>query len=356
MKQNFVLLAFLFLLLMGCQPAPHNFPEPSSVPSPSPDYGALPGRWVVLQVAGDECRYSVVKAHRNLAPDALRPSEVLVRPCREVGKVIMVDSTMLVHGLCPSPSVEGDLCWQAVSWPGGKDWRETPLRSPLLLFRQQVLFPCGFDVLRWCQWQPGASEPTRVYAPIQAPPQVDPNMLMPLAWSLPWLLMGEEAPCDTGAGGKVWSVFQKYWLINLVTGLPTPWKVWQAIDAAPRCLREGETLDGYVWIDLMGWNPARSDELAFAVRRFPNEYYEQPLDLYLFRTEIYIWHANGAFDKVGAFSHLSCGLWAPDGSGWLCQRLNAEGNIESHVFITRQGELVAQWPYLEEMIILQWLP
>ena len=346
------LLAFLFLV-GGCRKAP-NAPPVESIATSSLTNALLPGHWLVAQVSGDECRYHVMEARPGITLENLRAAEVLALPCSQVGEIAMAGSMILLHGTCSSASAVGGACWLARSWPEGKDWKQTPLQSPILLFEQQVLFRCG--PLQWCQWQPGADGTTHVYPPVQVPPQADPDALMPLAWRPPWLLMGEEAPCDSGTGGKVWSVFQKYWLINLTTGLPSPWKVWQAIDAVPRCLHEGETLEGYVWIDLIGWNPARADELAFAVRRFPKGFYERPLDMYPFRTEIYVWHANGEFVKVGTFSHLACGLWAPDGSGWLCKRLDSEGNVDSDIFIARQGKIVAQWPQPVGVAILQWIP
>jgi len=348
----FLLVAFLFLF-GGCQKVLNESPVQSLVTLPAPNV-LLPGHWVLAQVVGGECRYYVVRARVDLTHEDLKATEELAMPCNEVGEIAMAGSTMLLHGSCPSVDSDGEACWMATSWPEGQEWKQTPLQSPILLFEQQVLFPCG--PLQWCQWQPGADGPTHVYPPIQVPPQTDPDALMPLAWRPPWLLMGEEAPCESETGGKVWSVFQKYWLINLTTGLPSPWKVWQAIDATPRCLHEGETLEGYVWIDFIGWNPARAGELAFVVRRFPKGFYERPLEMYPFRTEIYVWYANGKFVKVGAFSHLSCGLWAPDGSGWLCKRLDNEGNVKSDVFIARQGKIVAEWPQMVGLEILQWVP
>ena len=350
--KDFLLVAFL-LLLMGCQKTPNEFPVQSLVTLPPPNV-LLPGHWVVAQVAGDECRYHVVRAHVDLTPEDLKAAKGLALSCSKVDEVAIAGSTMLLHGPCPSVDSDGEACWMATSWPEGQEWKQTPLQSPILLFEQQVLFPCG--PLQWCQWQPGGNGPAHAFPPIQVSPQTDADALMPLAWRPPWLLMGEEAHCDSGMGGKVWPVFQKYWFINLTTGLPSPWKVWQAIDATPRCLHEGETLEGYVWIDLIGWNPARAGELAFAVRRFPKGFYERPLDMYPFRTEIYVWYADGKFVKVGAFSHLSCGLWAPDGSGWLCKRLDNEGNVKSDVFIARQGKIVAEWPQMVGLEILQWVP
>jgi len=356
MKLGFVrvlpLLAFFFLV-GGCRKAPSVAPVELTATS-SPASTLLPGHWLVAQVSGDECRYRVVGARFDITPEDLKTTEVLALPCSQVDEIAMAGPMILLHGPCSSASAEGGACWLARSWPKGKDWKQTPLQSPILLFEQQVLFPCG--PLQWCQWQPGVNGPAHVFPPIQVPPQTDADALMPLAWRPPWLLMGEEAPCESETGGKVWSVFQKYWLINLTTGLPSPWKVWQAIGAVPRCLHEGETLEGYVRVDSIGWNPARVDELAFAVRRFPKGYYEQPLDTYPFRTEIYVWHANGEFAKVGTFSHLACGLWAPDGSGWLCKRLDNEGNVESEVFIARQGKIIAEWPQAVGLEILQWVP
>ncbi len=255
---------------------------------------------------------------------------------------------------CPDPSGS---CWFIAPRSGKAAWQKTPLHSPIFLYGADVLFPCGGNAfLRWCQWRPAASEPPRAFPPIHAPQQTDPQRLMPRAWGPPWLLMGEEAPCDAGTGEKIWSVDRAYWLVNLTTGLPSRWKVWQAIKATPRCLAEGDSLEGYVQIDIIGWNPTRPDELAFAVRRFPAASYERALDDYPFRTEIYLWHTNGSFVKVGAFSRLACGLWAPDGSGWLCAHLGEGGQPQAEFFITREGNLAAQATLPPGVAILQWVP
>ena len=351
----FLFSLFLLFFLGGCVTSRSQQEEAaSSQPAASV---ALPGQWLIADHQEGTCTYRLVPARFPVTRASLAANDTLALPCDQVNDLAVVGDTALIHGPCPEENAGDGTCWQAVPLTGGREAQPVPLQSPVFLSGESVLYPCGNAdaFVQWCRWEPHQHAPSAPYPRIQPPPETDPRRLMPRAWGPPWLLMAEENACETGGGGKVVAADGKYWLINLTTGLPSPWQVWQAVGAEPRCLHEGESLEGYAQIDIIGWNPARPDELAFAVRRFPAADYDRPLEAYPFRTEIYVWRTNGDFVKVAAFSRLACGLWAPDGSGWLCTRLGESGQPDTVLFITRAGALAAQTALPEGVFVLQWM-
>ena len=357
-KRFVLLLSLLMLSLAGCRAASKR-PVFEPVASEPPTGAFLPGRWLVVQMQEETCRYWLVPVSAFVS-NMPSLTDALVLPCDKVDDIAIVGNTTLLHAPCALAGAGSDACWLAAQWSKHPRWQKTPLHAPIFLYGEDALYPCGaessFVQTSWCRWRVGANQPTRLKSRLQPPPGAVPQRLIPLAWGPPWLLMGEEDDCEGGLGGKVWPVDRRYWLFNLTTGLPSPWPVWKAIGSQPRCLHEGESLEGYAQIDIIGWNPARPDELAFAVRRFPAADYDRPLEAYPFRTEIYVWHTNGDFVNVAALSRMTCGLWAPDGSGWLCRRLGLRGEVEDLVVLSREGKIAGQWRHPPDTAVLQWVP
>lgn len=318
----------------------------------------LPGEWLVAQLGGGKSSYWLIPASEQAYLD-LQQGEPLSFPCQVNHDVWLgAKQTAIIHcAPCPTPSPSGE-CWYLASLANkGQQGQEVPsLRSPLFLYQEKVLYPCGTSssFTRWCEWDLSRREQSN-YFQIQLPAQVDEQNSMPFAWEPPWLLMGEELSCAV-SGGKVLGGVKRYWLENLYTGLSAPWPVWEAVHASPRCLALGEPVEGYTRIEIIGWNPNKYGELAFAVQRFQGESYQKALYEYPFQTEIYIWNMSttNAFQSIGTFSGLQCGIWAPDGSGVLCYTAPEQGKGGKYLFISRSGKILANWLKEADKEIIQW--
>lgn len=352
MKKGYRSLVLLALaLLAGCSLLKHAPTRPASERAAR---SVLPGRWLLLHSGQKGCTYALIAAQPG--NDAADQGQRVALPCSAAHVHIVGEAIVALLGPCPVKG-ETDTCWAQAPLKPRLRWQRLPLESPVFFRDHKALYPCGHSdgFVQWCAWDFRLQARSRAYPRIHPPRGADLQALRPLAWSPPWLLMGEELPCKP-VGGKALGGFARYWLVNLVTGLPSPWQVWEAVGAQPRCLRTGDAVQGYTLIAPIGWSPAREGELAFAVQRFDGGSYQKPLYAYPFQTDLYLWGTNGKFLKVGTFPRLNCRLWAPDGSGWLCEEIDAEGNASRALFLRRDGKVVLRWPKGSDRAVVQWLP